>query len=431
MTEEKKSSEDRLKIGFISDDPVLIKRFFGYVVYCNLSWQIKIISTLRIHAPSEDLDQYDILIYWYNQNTENLAIKQFLYTGEAPENDTSGGIIQNLKEHERAHFFLKRLVILSPDFTRSDVAFFALEGVAHIVTTPDDWKEAHVLNWMHMLDQLFRQILSRTEKGDKGDTKDEVFLRKIINWNTLTNEEQEIIKNDIEKEFKQSARYYSLLSEIALQEQNYDQAEQYLNIAITKNPNYLEAFSKLAFLLMQQNRLEEGMKIWNHLRNIVPNKSEYIKNLYVSYQKLNMRDNMERYLLKAIHLTPFDKDAIEEARNQQEKSKSPDLKQLKLNNLISSHASQETVFERAKEQFDRKDYRKSLSLFTRSLDLPGIAERSHEVFFMMGLNYSKLFQHDKAKKFFQLSLIRKPRYTKAMQALETLKYRDDKKTNVS
>jgi tetratricopeptide (TPR) repeat protein len=333
-----------------------------------------------------------------------------------------GAIVEEILDISKDFDVADRILIITTNPVHEDVVHFAELGIARVIRPRLREKDlthavadlmAHIqqIQGKHRLyqkDDVWQKLTAAIDNAPENPPL--AFIEKVNQ--TITR-----LKNPA---LPQSLREVEAVVGLAIKTGNFKEAEDILLKTLDANPNYFRGWNRLieikrlhgdhpaAYALLQKMQLQNRGSV---RRLVAMGEVQIAMNDHIKaesfFRNALDKDGWCAPALNGLAEVTFAKGSLDETKQLLSKSSLAYKFAVKLNDQGIAMARQGR-FKDALEHYSKAQY-----------VLPQ-QEKSPRLFYNIGLCYAKWGKPDMAKEFFELALIKEPRYKKAQRALENL-----------
>jgi pentatricopeptide repeat protein len=338
-----------------------------------------------------------------------------------------GAIVEEILDVESRFDVSNKIIVVTTNPIHEDVVYFSELGIRRIVRIRNRDKELATCEA-----ELKQHVLEATATQTKA-TMDSLWRRILVAIDRLPEKPEGDILNRIEENIlklkgvgKTSAREFDAMASIAFYRGETATAFKYWESAIQNNPNYFRTYNNM---IQAHRKLGQHHDAYNLLLKMqMLNRSSIARLVALGETQLALNDERkaEHYFQSALEKDSwcsgalngmaeikFKQGELDTARELLEKSNVAYRYATKLN-LLGIDMVKQGRYGDALEHYSKAQY-----------VLPQ-QEKGPQLFFNIGLCYSKWDKPQMAKEFLKLALIKEPNYKKAQKLLDLLEGKNQK-----
>ncbi|MCX6117025.1 MAG: hypothetical protein NT027_05765 [Proteobacteria bacterium] len=365
---------------------------------------IRVVSTVTIrHSWSRFKEAPCIIIHWESKSRPG------------------GAIVEEILDVDPRFDVSNKIIVLTTNPIHEDVVYFSELGIRRIVRIRNRDKDLEVcqrelnqhvadalnLNQKATTESLWRKILAAIDRLP--DAPEEEILQRL---------EQNIQK--LSQGSKENAREIDATASLLFKRNDTSKAFKYWEHALQSNPNYFRTYNNMIAAHRKLGQHYEAYMLLQKMQML--NRSCISRLVALGETQLALNDDRkaEHYFQSAIEKDgwcsgalngmadiKFRRGELESARELLERSNVAYRYATKLN-LMGIEMVKLDRFDEALEHYSKAQY-----------VLPQ-QEKGPQLFFNIGLCYSRWNKPNMAKEFLKLALVKEPNYKKAQKLLEAL-----------
>ncbi len=336
---------------------------------------------------------------------------------------SGGALVEEILEVDPYFDVAKKIIILTSDPVHEDVVYFSELGLKKIIRVRnrapdnDSWSEELRL---HIADAIADDTVS---------TNVEIHWRKILRWIDSFSQPCPPEKADslLEKILRlqvkgqnQTARELDALGSAAFFKNNFTQALNFWEQALQKNPNYFRSYNNIIKLYRFQNQPTQALAFMQKMHQL--NKSRVARLVAMGEVHLELHDEKkaEHCFRAALERDAFASGALNGLA--EVKFFQGDLEETKrlLHKSSLAYRTSQKLNAFGIEMVKRGNYQEALKHYSNAQYVLPQQEKGAQLFYNIGLCYSRWGKEGMAKEFLKLSLIKEPTYKKAQKLLDQL-----------
>ncbi len=332
-----------------------------------------------------------------------------------------GAVVEEILDVDPRYDVANKIIVLTSNPIHEDVVYFSELGIRRIVRIRNRDKELTICE-----EELVQHINEATAEQPKATI--EILWRKIISAiDRLPDDADQMILKRIEDNItklrgagKETARDIDAMASILFKQGDHSTAFKYWEKALQNNPNYFRTYNNLIAAHRKLGRHHEAYALLQKMQML--NRSCISRLVALGETQLALDDDRkaEHYFESAIEKDAwcsgalngladirFRQGDLERARELLEKSAVSYRYATRLNLMGIEMVKQEKYAE-ALEHYSKAQY-----------VLPQ-QEKGPQLFFNIGLCYSRWKKPLMAKEFLKLALVKEPNYKKAQRLLDMI-----------
>ena len=336
---------------------------------------------------------------------------------------SGGALVEEILEVDVHFDVAKKIVVLTSDPIHEDVVYFSELGLKKIIRirnrTPDNdaWSEE------------LRQHITEAISDDTASTNVEIQWRKILRMiDSFTHPcQMDRVQNLETKIFRlrangqsATAREIDALGSVAYFKNQFEEALQLWEQALQKNPNYFRSYNNIIKLHRYLKRPVLALAFMQKMHQLNKSRVARLVSMGEVHLELNDEKKAEHCFRAALERDAYSSGALnglaevkfyqgelEEARSLLHKS------------LLAYRCAQKLNLSGV-EMVRSGKYQNALDHYSKAQYVLPQQEKGAQLFFNIGLCYSRWGKESMAREFLKLSLIKAPTYKKAQKLLDQL-----------
>jgi len=393
------------------------KESIGFIDDAGWVWQLlqKSFETLNYKAhrlPSQTLIRHS----WNRLKMAPCFVIHWEARGRS-----GGAIVEEIVDVDPNFDVAKRVIILTSNPIHEDVVYFSELGIKRIVRVRNREKELAA-----SLAELQGHISEITQTESKSNV-DDLWRRSLMAIDRLPENPESSVLEKIEQNIakirspqKPSARDLDAIGSVAFKRSQYAEAFTLWNQALSINPNYFRTYQNMIKAYRKKNEHYEAYQLMQKLQLL--NRSNISRLVGMGELQLELQDDRkaEHFFRSALEKDAWSSGALNGMATLKFRQGELDLARGMLEKSRLSYRFAAELNRQGIEMVRSGRYTEALEHYSKAQYVLPQQEKGPQLFYNIGLCYSRWGRFDMASEFLKLALIKEPNYKKAQKLLEQL-----------
>jgi len=404
------ASQSALKPGLFTESLALMDDntwIWSLVQYCfnkQLTPVVKLTTTTTIRHSWKRLKHSQCMIIHWESKTRS-----------------GGALIEEMLDVDPSYDVSNKIIVLTTNPIHEDVVYFSELGIRRIVRLRNRDKELDATKV-----ELCQHIKEATEQHPK-TTIDGLWRKLLIAIDRLPDEPKPELLDHIEANIgklqgtnKTGARELDALASLKFKRNLKDEAFGLWEQCLLANPNYFRAYNNMISANRLLGQHQEAYSLMQKMQLL--NRSRISRLVSMGENQLELKDDRkaEHYFKGALDKDPWSSGALNGMADLRFRKGDLDGARDFLEKSAQSYKFAAILNLQGIDLVRQGRYADALELYSKAQYVLPHQEKGAQLFYNIGLCYSRWNKPNMAQEFLKLALIKEPNYKKAQRLLENI-----------